>query len=67
MLGLSLKPTHKVIKTFYQEIAALYQLNINIEGAVAPAFATLLRHCTSLSDLQLVEQYPLNREGKKPN
>ncbi|RKZ56142.1 MAG: DNA helicase, partial [Candidatus Parabeggiatoa sp. nov. 3] len=66
MLRLNLKPTHKVIKTFYQEIAALSELKINTEGAVAPAFATLLRHCASQCDLQFVEQYPLNREGKRP-
>ncbi len=66
MLRLNLKPTHKVIKTFYQEIAALSDLNISTEGAVAPAFATLLRHCASQCDLQFVEQYPLNREGKRP-
>jgi len=66
MLRLNLKPTHKVIKTFYQEIAALSELKINTEGAVAPAFATLLRHCASQCDLQFVEQYPLNRIGKKP-
>ncbi len=63
---LNLKPTHKVIKNFYQEIAALSELKINTEGAVAPAFATLLRHCASQCDLQFVEQYPLNRSGKRP-
>ncbi|MEK8017209.1 MAG: N-6 DNA methylase, partial [Candidatus Parabeggiatoa sp.] len=51
---------------FYQEIAALSDLNINTEGAVAPAFATLLRHCATQCDLQFVEQYPLNRSGKRP-
>ncbi len=66
MSTLNLKPTHKVIKNFYQEIAALSDLKISTEGAVAPAFANLLRHCASQCDLQLVEQYPLNRDGKHP-
>ena len=66
MSRLNLKPTHKVIKNFYQEMAALSALNISTEGAVAPAFAILLRHCASQCDLQFVEQYPLNREGKHP-
>ncbi len=63
---LNLKPTHKIIKTFYQEIANLSDLKISTEGSVAPAFATVLRHCARQCHLQFVEQYPLNREGKHP-
>ncbi len=66
MSRLNLKPTHKVIKSFYQEIATLSDLNISTEGAVAPAFANVLRHCAGQYDLQFVEQYPLNRDGKHP-
>ena len=66
MSRFNLKPSHKIIKNFYQEIAALSDLKISTEGVVAPAFANLLRHCASQCDLQLVEQYPLNRDGKHP-
>ena len=66
MLILNLKPTHKIIKTFYQEIATLSDLKISTEGSVAPAFATVLRHCARQCDLQFVEQYSLNRDGKHP-
>ncbi len=66
MSRFNLKPSHKIIKNFYQEIAALSDLKISTEGAVAPAFANILRHCASQCDLQLVEQYPLNRDGKHP-
>jgi hypothetical protein len=66
MPHLNLKSSHKIIKTFYQEITALSELNISTEGAVAPAFASILRYCAGQSDLQLVEQYPLNRDGKHP-
>jgi hypothetical protein len=54
MSRLNLKPTHKIIKTFYQEIAALSDLKISTYTD-APAFATVLRHCASQCDLQFVE------------
>ncbi len=66
MPRLNLKPTHKVVKNYYHEIKELSDLNIDTEGAVAPAFASLLRHCASQFDLKLVEQYPINRDGKRP-
>ncbi len=66
MSHLNLKPTNKIIKTFYQEIANLSDLKISTEGSVAPAFANVLRHCARQCHLQFVEQYPLNREGKHP-
>jgi predicted helicase len=63
---LNLKPTHKILKTFYQEINALSELKIDTEGSVAPAFANLLRHCANQCDFKFVEQYSLNRDGKHP-
>jgi predicted helicase len=66
MSHLNLKPTHKILKTFYQEINALSVLKIDTEGSVAPAFATILRHCAGQCDLKFVEQYSLNRDGKHP-
>ena len=59
-----LKPTHKLIKTFYNEIKALS--DFTNEGTVASAFANLLRQCATQFHLRLVEQYPINRDGKRP-
>jgi hypothetical protein len=45
MHTLNLKPTHKVVKSYYTEIQQLNLLDHKDEGAVSPAFAALLRHC----------------------
>lgn len=64
MPNLSLKPTHKVIKTYYTAISNLTQLDLLSEGAVAPAFAALLRHCANQFQWILAEQFTLRREKK---
>jgi hypothetical protein len=64
MPNLSLKPTHKVIKTYYTAISNLTQLDLLSEGAVAPAFAALLRHCAHQFQWTLAEQFTLRREKK---
>lgn len=66
MTTLNLKPTHKIIKNFYQKIAQLTEFNLSHEGAVASPFAEVLHHCASQCDLQLIEKYPLNRQSKYP-
>jgi len=66
MTTLNLKPTHKIIKNFYQAIAQLTEFNLSHEGAVASPFAELLRACANQCDLRFIEQYPLNRQGKYP-
>ncbi len=53
---LELKPTHKVIKDYYQEINQLLAAGHLDEGAVAPIFGNLLRQCTHQLKWQLVEQ-----------
>ncbi|MHB0987965.1 MAG: type ISP restriction/modification enzyme [Bellilinea sp.] len=64
-MGLNLKPEHKVIKTYYAELENLTGfLNAKTEGAVAPLFAAVLRHCAGQMDRTLVEQYPLKRNGQ---
>jgi len=60
---LNLKPTHKAIKAYYDEIER-YSQHTRVEGAVAPAFANLLRHCAQRFDWTLVEKYTLKREGR---
>ncbi len=61
---LSLKPTHKVIKSYYSAITNLTQLDLLSEGAVAPAFAALLRHCAHQVQWTLAEQFAIKREQK---
>lgn len=64
---LRLKPAHKAIRAFYQELSTMQQAGAHHEGAVAPAFATLLRHCASqLPGLKLVEQYSIKRDSRQP-
>jgi predicted helicase len=63
----TLKPNHKIIKDYYNAIAALKSLAQQHEGAVAPHFANVLRYCVNqYSSLALVEQYSLKRDGRKP-
>ena len=66
MSNLNLKPSHKIIKAYYQEIAQLTDIKISTEGSVAPAFANILRHCATKTKLNFIEQYPINRPGKHP-
>lgn len=64
---LRLKPNHKAIRSFFQELATLRQAQAHHEGAVAPAFAALLRACANqVPGWKLVEQYAIQREGRRP-
>jgi predicted helicase len=64
---LNLKPTHKVIQSYYHELQTLRILGQVHEGAVAPLFASILRHgAAQVPHLEFVEQYQLKRDGKKP-
>jgi predicted helicase/very-short-patch-repair endonuclease len=54
---LALKPAHKVVQDFYQEIGNLSQLHLFHEGAVSPAFANLLKRCASQFGWTLSEQH----------
>lgn len=64
MSALNLKPAHKAVKDYYEELAALKHLDFYDEGQVSPAFAALLRHCARQYDWTLAEQYPLTRGGR---
>ncbi len=59
MLTLNIKPGHKSVKAYYEAISGLSELGVSHEGAVSPAFASLLRHCASQFEWTLVEKYPL--------
>ena len=61
---LDLKPTHKAVTAYYAELEQLAQMKAHKEGAVAPAFANLLRHCAAQFDHALVEQYTFAKGAK---
>jgi hypothetical protein len=55
MLNLNLKPGPKAVKTYYHQLQNVGQLSLFNEGAVAPAFAGLLRYCAGPVRLTLVD------------
>ncbi len=63
MPTLQLKPTHKVVKAYYEALHNLQQLSLFSEGAVSPAFAALLRHCAAQCGWTLAEQFTLKSKG----
>jgi hypothetical protein len=64
MPALNLKPAHKAVKAYFDELKAVAHLDFCREGAVSPAFAELMRHCGRQTRLTLVEQYPLAKSGR---
>lgn len=59
MPTLSIRPTHKSVKAYYEELRSLSELGVSHEGAVSPAFASLIRHCARQFDRVLIEKYSL--------
>lgn len=59
MINLNIKPSHKSVKAYYEAISNLSELGVSHEGAVSPAFASLLRHCANQFSQTLIEKYPL--------
>lgn len=64
MINFALKPAHKAVADYYAELEGLAQISLFGEGAVAPAFANLLRAATRGMELTLGEQYVLKRGGR---
>ena len=67
MTTLNLKPTQKIIATYYDDLAKLTAQaggNALKEGAVAPMFAALLRHCAAQFNRTLIEQYTAQKGSK---
>ncbi len=60
-----LKATHKVVKDYFAEINRLTQLGLVHEGAVAPAFANLLRAAAQPFGWTLAEQYARKPRGER--
>ena len=66
MPQLALKPTHKVVQTYYDSLAKFAELGINHESAVRSAFQELLELCARQLDLKLVPEYALKRKAGRP-
>jgi len=65
MRTINLKPEHKAIRDYYTLIEKLTgALNAKTEGAVAPLFANLLRHCAGQAGLTLIEQFSIKRPSQ---
>ena len=59
-----LKPTHKVVRVYFAEVERLALLGAVHEGAVAPAFANLLRAAAQPFGWTLAEQYARKTRGR---
>jgi hypothetical protein len=59
MISLNIKPSHKSVKEYFEAISNLTKLGVSHEGAVSPAFASLIRHCANQFDQTLIEKYTL--------
>jgi predicted helicase len=57
MQSLNLKPTHKLVKNYYEVLGQFGQLNIDHEMAVRSAFQTLLAGCGRQFEWTLVPEY----------
>ena len=66
MPTLSLKPTHKIVTAYYDNLAKFAKLGIKHEGAVRSAFQELLESCARQFDWKLVPEYRIKRKGQSP-
>ncbi len=57
MQQLNLKPTHKLVRNYYEVLGQFGQLNIDHEMAVRSAFQDLLKGCGQKFDWTLVPEY----------
>ncbi|MDE0070571.1 MAG: N-6 DNA methylase [Caldilineaceae bacterium] len=66
MPTLSLKPTHKPIKSYYAALAQFANLGVTHETAVRAAFQDLLQHCARQVGWTLVPEHAVNpRRGRR--
>src|SRR5271165_5604374 len=61
MQELVLKPTHKLVKSYYETLGQYGQLSIDHEMAVRSAFQALLRGCGRQFDWTLVPEYAIHK------
>lgn len=64
MPSLTLKPTHKAVVVYYDNLAKFAKLGIKYESAVRSAFHELLESCARQFDWKLVPEYALKRKGQ---
>jgi type I restriction-modification system DNA methylase subunit len=64
MPTLTLKPQHKVVSAYYDNLAKFAKLGIKHETAVRSAFQELLEHCARQFDWKLVPEYRIKRKGQ---
>ncbi len=65
MQQLNLKPTHKLVKNYYEVLGQFGQLSIDHEMAVRSAFQSLLAGCGRQFDWTLVPEYAIKRPPAK--
>ena len=58
---LNLKPTHKLVKSYYETLGQYGQLSIDHEMAVRSAFQALLRGCGRQFEWTLVPEYAIHK------
>jgi len=66
MQQLNLKPSHRLVKNYYEVLGQFGQLNIDHEGAVRDAFQDLLKGCGHQFDWTLVSEYQFQRKNLHP-
>jgi predicted helicase len=66
MQSLNLKPTHKLVKSYYETLGQLGQLNFDHEGAVRGAFQALLKGCGRQFDWELIAEYQIAKPKARP-
>ena len=66
MTTLNLKPGSAAAKKYYAALGALKDGNFSNEGHVRGAFAELLKSCARPFGWSLVEEYRVERKGRKP-
>ena len=64
MTTITLKPTHKAVLSYYSQLRQFRELRVANEGGLSPLFAELLKHCARQCGWNLVEQYPMKRNGR---
>src|ERR1019366_2954255 len=65
MQPLDLKPTHKLVKNYYEALGQFGQLNIDHEMAVRSAFQNLLAGCGRKFDWTLVPEWKIQRPNAR--
>jgi hypothetical protein len=63
MERLKLKPTHKPVRIYYEELRQYQAIGVAHEGAVRAAFQNLLEACGSAFGWKLVAEWPIKRPG----